>query len=261
MKEHSLARLKDKVALVSGGVSGIGLASAVALAEAGATVVVSDVQDLLADQALTEIRAAGGEAQYRNHDVTEEETWEKIVDEIVETYGHLDIVVNNAGIGGAGGRIDEVSLESWRQVLAINLDGVFLGVKHAIRAMRQEGNAGSIINISSVLGLVGLPNTAAYAASKGGVRLLTKAVALECADRGDPIRVNSVHPGFIDTPLVASAIQRGGQVTKRAIEALQPTGQMGRPRNIADAVVFLASDESAFMTGSEMVVDGGYTAR
>jgi len=252
-------RVGGKVALVTGGASGIGRATAELFAEEGATVVLTDLQDGPGEDVAAGIRAAGGTASYYHHDVTDEAAWEKVVGETLTAHGRLDILFNNAGIGGSGVPVDEMSLDYWRQTMSVNLDGVFLGIKHGVRAMKESG--GAIINTSSILGLVGLPNTAAYTASKGGVRLLTKAVAMECAARGLNIRVCSVHPGFIDTPMVGGAIQRGGPERREAILKSQPTGQMGEPRDIAEGVLYLASDAAKFVSGSELIIDGGYVAR
>ena len=252
-------RVGGKVALVTGGASGIGRATAELFAEEGATVVLTDLQDGPGEDVAAGIRAAGGTASYYHHDVTDEAAWEKVVGETLTAHGRLDILFNNAGIGGSGVSVDEMSLDYWRQTMSVNLDGVFLGIKHGVRAMKESG--GAIINTSSILGLVGLPNTAAYTASKGGVRLLTKAVAMECAARGLNIRVCSVHPGFIDTPMVGGAIQRGGPERREAILKSQPTGQMGEPRDIAEGVLYLASDAAKFVSGSELIIDGGYVAR
>ena len=254
-----MGRVADKVALITGGASGIGLATGQLMAREGATVVLSDLQDGAGDEAVAAIIAAGGTAQYHHHDVTDEAEWKKIIETVQADHGRLDILVNNAGVGSSGLPVDETPLEFWRDTMAVNLDGVFLGVKHGVGAMKEQG--GVIINTSSILGVVGLPLTAAYTASKGGVRLLTKAVAIECAARGLNIRVNSVHPGFIDTPMVGGAIQRGGPARREAILQSQPTGQMGEPSDIAEGILYLASDAAKFVTGSELIIDGGYLAR
>lgn len=231
-------------------------------------VVITDVQDEGGQETVATIEAAGGRAAYHHHDVTDEGDWKKIIAEVIEAHGKLDILVNNAGVGGTGIPVEELPLEAWRNTMSVNLDGVFLGVKHGVGAMKDNGSGGgsgggggSIINTSSVLGFVGLPHTAAYTASKGGVRLLTKAVAIECAARGLNIRVNSVHPGFIDTPMVGGAIQRGGPERREAILKSQPTGEMGRPQDIAEGILYLASDAARFVSGTELVIDGGYLAR
>lgn len=255
-----MGRVDGKVALVTGGASGIGRASALLLAREGAKIMVTDLQQETGEAVASEIVGSGGHAHFMSHDVTDETEWQNVIDATHERFGGLDVLVNNAGVGGGGVFIDEMELEVWRHCLAVNLDGVFLGVKHGIRAMIRTGR-GSIINTSSILGVVGLPRTANYAASKGGVRLLTKAAAVECAARKLDIRVNSIHPGFIETPLVAGAIQQRGPEMREMIESLQPTGEMGRPDDIANGVLYLASDESRFVTGSELVIDGGYLAR
>ena len=255
-----MGRVDDKVALITGGASGIGRATAELMAREGAMVVLTDVQDEAGAGVAAAIADAGGMVAYHHHDVTDEAAWIKIIEEVRAEYGRLDILVNNAGISGASGvPVEEIALESWRGTMSVNLDGVFLGVKHGVAAMTEGG--GSIINTSSILGFVGLPFTSAYSASKGGVRLLSKAVAMECAARGLKIRVNSVHPGFIDTPMVGGAIQKGGPERREAILSSQPTGEMGRPEDIAEGVLYLASDAAKFVTGSELVIDGGYLAR
>ena len=255
-----MGRVDDKVALITGGASGIGRATAELMARGDAMVVLTDVQDEAGADVAATIADAGGMVAYHHHDVTDEAAWIKIIEEVRAEYGRLDILVNNAGISGASGvPVEEIALESWRGTMSVNLDGVFLGVKHGVAAMTEGG--GSIINTSSILGFVGLPFTSAYSASKGGVRLLSKAVAMECAARGLKIRVNSVHPGFIDTPMVGGAIQKGGPERREAILSSQPTGEMGRPEDIAEGVLYLASDAAKFVTGSELVIDGGYLAR
>ena len=254
-----MGRVSGKVALVTGGSSGIGRATSELLAQEGAAVVLTDLQDSLGDEVAAGIREKEGQATYYHHDVTDEAAWENIIGRVLDEHGQVDILFNNAGVGGGGVPVDEMTLEYWRQTMSVNLDGVFLGIKHSVRAMTENG--GVIINTSSVLGVVGLPNTAAYTASKGGVRLLTKAVAMECAARGLNIRVCSVHPGFIDTPMVGGAIQRSGPDRREAILKSQPTGQMGEPRDIAEGVLYLSSDSAKFVSGSGLVIDGGYLAR
>ncbi len=260
-----MGRVEGKVAIVTGGASGIGRGCALRLAEEGARVAVTDIQDKAGAAVVAEIEAAGGKALYLRHDVTQESEWIAVIQRVADHFGRLDILVNNAGIGLLG-PVTEFSLEDWRRQNAVNLDGVFLGTKHAIPVMRETGG-GSIINMSSVAGLQGAPSFSGYCASKGGVRLFTKAVALECATAG--IRVNSVHPGVIDTPIWASvateelAMSAGDAATPdpKAIAAqLVPSGEVGYPRDIADGVVYLASDESRYMTGAELVIDAGITA-
>ena len=254
-----MGRVQDKVALITGGASGIGRATALALAREGAKVAISDLQDETGTRTLAEIESIGAEAIYLHHDVTQEADWEQVIAAVEAPFGRLDILFNNAGVGGNGLTLEEMPLEAWHRTISVNLDGVFLGVKHAIRAMKANG--GAIINTSSVLGFVGLPNSAAYTASKGGVRLLTKAAAIECMALGYNIRVNSVHPGLIDTPMVQGAIQRRGPDMRTFIEGYQPGGAMGRPEDIAAGVLYLASDEARFNNGSELVIDGGLLAR
>jgi NAD(P)-dependent dehydrogenase (short-subunit alcohol dehydrogenase family) len=216
---------------------------------------------------LTDVAADAGEAVAGEipgsvvlaQDVTDEARWTEVVEATVQRFGRLDVLVNSAGIGEGGQPILEATLDNWRRTIGINLDGTFLGVKAVAPTMAAAGR-GSIINISSILGKVGLPGAAAYCASKGGVLMLTKAVALELAPLG--VRVNSVHPGFIETPMVLNAFRNSENENEMRdmIVGRHAVGRLGVPREIADAIVFLASDESSFMTGSEMVVDGGYTA-
>jgi NAD(P)-dependent dehydrogenase (short-subunit alcohol dehydrogenase family) len=212
------------------------------------------------------ILKSGGKAEYIHHDVTQEEEWQAVVAGIRARHGRLDILVNNAGIG-IGGSVLEMTLENWRRQTAINLDGVFLGVKHSIPLMRASGDGGSIVNISSVAGLKGSANLAGYCATKGGVRLFTKSVAMECANAKDGIRVNSVHPGLIETPIwitVQAAITPGtnSMPDLDAMSAMAvPLGVKGVPLDIANGVLWLCSDEARYVTGMEMVIDGGLTIR
>ena len=257
-------RVAGKVSIITGGASGIGRACAMRLAEEGATVVVTDIQDDLGKQVVVDIEAAGGNAQFLHHDVTSEDEWVAVVAGVVEAHGRLDVLVNNAGIG-IGGSIVEMTLDDWHRQQAINLDGVFLGMKHGIPPMRDSGG-GSIINMSSVAGLKGSPRLAAYNATKGGVRLLTKGVALECAQNRWNVRVNSVHPGIIETPIWdtvgASTISSDSDRLDVAAlaEVAVPTGVLGQPRDIANGVLFLASDDATYVTGTELVIDAGLSA-
>jgi len=259
-----MARLQGRVALVTGGASGIGRACAERLAEEGAAVAVTDIQEALGREVVAGIEAAGGKAVFYAHDVTSEPAWEQVVAAVQADLGGLSILVNNAGIG-IGGSIVDMTLADWQRQQAINLDGVFLGVKYGIRAMREAGG-GAIINLSSVAGLKGAANLAAYNATKGGVRLFTKGVALECARSGWNIRVNSVHPGIIDTPIwgkidAVPLAEGANTVDIDAMAAVAvPLGRTGTARQIADGVVFLASDEASYITGTELVIDGGMTA-
>lgn len=257
-------RVAGSVAIVSGGASGIGRSSAIRLAAEGATVMVTDIDDDMGTETVALIEQAGGTAQFMTHDVADEAAWQDVVAKTVANGGGLDILVNNAGIA-IGGSIVDMELADWQRQQAINLDGVFLGCKHAIPAMRDSGG-GSIINMSSVAGLRGSARLAAYNATKGGVRLFTKGVALECAQNQWNVRVNSVHPGIINTPIwgkinPAMQTEEAPQLDPAALATMAvPSGVLGTPENIADAVLFLASDDSTYVTGTEVVVDGGLSA-
>jgi 3(or 17)beta-hydroxysteroid dehydrogenase len=255
-----MGRVEGKVALVTGGALGLGRAAVELLAREGARIAVTDVKDAEGRAVVEKIGAAGGEAIYIHHDVAQEADWERAIAETLKRFGKLDIVVNNAGVALAG-NVEGTSLDQWRWLMSINLDGVFLGTKHGVAAMKEHG--GSIINLSSIEGLIGDPNLAAYNASKGGVRLFTKSAALHCAKSGYKIRVNSIHPGYIWTPMVEGYV--GGQndpvEARRDLAGLHPLGHLGEPDDIAYGVLYLAADESKFMTGSELVIDGGYTAQ
>ena len=272
-----MGTLTGRVAFVTGAASGIGRACAVQLAAEGAIVFVTDIDAEGGRKTVELIEAAGGQATFRGQDVTEEPRWAELVKRVMYLYGRLDILVNNAGIGTSG-LITDVTLEQWNRQMDINVTSCFLGTKHALPAMRSprpDGHiGGSIINISSVAGLGGSAGMSAYCASKGAVRLLTKAVAMECAAMKDGIRCNSVHPGIIDTPIwqkidtsgalsaaLATASQPGANaIDVDAVGAGAPVGFAGKPEDIAAGVVFLASDASRYMTGSELVIDGGWTA-
>jgi NAD(P)-dependent dehydrogenase (short-subunit alcohol dehydrogenase family) len=229
---------------------------------------VTDIQD--GQAVVDEIVAAGGKAHFRIQDVRDEQNWIDVVKECEDRYGKLNVLVANAGIG-IGGPVTEFSLADWKRQIEINLDGVFLGTKHGIPAMRRA-KSGSIIMISSLAGMQGAVGLSGYCATKGGVRLFAKAVAVECARMGDPIRVNSVHPGVIDTPIWTKIDPAGGEflsgtspggnaLDPNAIAAVMvPGGQVGYPTDIANGVLFLASDASRYMTGAEMVIDGGILA-
>ncbi|MCE2576622.1 SDR family oxidoreductase [Komagataeibacter sp. FNDCR2] len=256
-----MGRVSGKVALVTGAALGIGKATALLLAREGAKVVVADLKEKEGQAIVAEIESAGGEAMFVSLNVTAEADWEKAMAAITGRFGRLDIAVNNAGIL-YNGSVETTSLADWRRVQSVNLDGVFLGTRYAVEAMKPHGG-GSIINLSSIEGLIGDPALAAYNASKGGVRLFTKSAALHCARSGYKIRVNSIHPGYIWTPMVQGfTAETPDQVAARQkLIDLHPLGHLGEPDDIAYGIVFLASDESKFMTGSELVIDGGYTAQ
>lgn len=257
-------RVAGKVALVSGGARGLGGATSTLLAAHGAAVVIGDLDLQAAERLAEQIRADGGTARAVRLDVTSEADWSAVIAGICAAEGRLDIAVNNAGIAHVASVEDE-TLEGWRQTQSVNLDGVFLGTKHAITAMKAglAGPSGSIINISSIRGIVSDPNTPAYDASKGGVRSFTKSAALHCAAIGSGIRVNSVHPGYVLTDMVRNGVTQLPEPEQALaqITALHPLGRLGEPEDIAYAVLYLASDEARFVTGSELVVDGGYTAQ
>ncbi|MEC9224522.1 MAG: glucose 1-dehydrogenase [Actinomycetota bacterium] len=254
-------RVAGKVSIVTGGASGIGRACSMLLTAEGSTVVVTDIQDEAGAAVVAEIQAAGGSASYLHHDVTSEDEWKAVATSVMEAHGRIDVLVNNAGIG-IGGSVLDFELSDWQRQMAINVDGVFLGMKHCIPGMRDTGG-GSIINMSSVAGLKGSPRLAGYHASKGAVRLMTKSVALECARERWNVRVNSVHPGIIETPIwdtVGAALTRSENASIDVDSMAQvavPTGVLGQPTDIANGVLFLASDDSIYMTGSEVVIDAG----
>lgn len=251
-------RMQDKIVLVTGGASGIGLATARALVREGAKVVVTDRNVKGGEAAAAEL---GPQVEFLAQDVTREERWVEVIAHIADKYGRLDGLVNNAGCGSLH-NIEEETLEGWRFVHAVNVESVFLGCKHGIKAMKQTGG-GSIVNISSVAGLLGAPDLPAYCSSKGAVRLLTKSVALWCAQQKYEIRCNSVHPSFLETPMVQSMIDIApdGDKMRRRLERTSPLGRLGKPEDAANIVLFLLSDESPFVTGAEFVVDGGTTAQ
>lgn len=259
-----MGRVEGKVALVTGGASGIGAACAEILAREGAFVVITDLQD---DKGAALARDLGGKSRFVHHDVTSEEEWAQVIGEVERDFSRLDILVNNAGIGLGSPSITTMSLADFRRQQAVNVEGVFLGIKHALPLMRKAGNGGSIVNMSSVAGLKGSPILAAYCATKGAVRLLTKAVAMECANFKDGVRVNSVHPGIIETPIWLSIVGVGDPGTNAppdldAMSAMAvPLGVKGLPKDIAQGVLWLASEESRYVTGAELVIDGGLSVR
>ena len=265
-------RVDGKVAIVTGGARGLGAASAKKLAQGGAQVVLTDLREELGAKTAAEINDAGGNAIFLTQDTASEEQWVDVVTKTKEHFGGVDILLNNAGIG-TGGRIDKMELKDWQHMMGINMEGVFLGMKHCIPPMRERAEkwagGGSIINISSIMGFIGAPGSTAYCASKGGVRLATKAAALECAKLGFNIRVNSVHPGYMETEGLQSAMRAiaktsGDEAKEAARQDMiksTPIGRLGKPEDIANGVLFLASDDASFITGTELVIDGGVLAQ
>jgi 3(or 17)beta-hydroxysteroid dehydrogenase len=250
-------RVQGKVALITGGGSGIGRATALTLAREGAIVVATDRHEEAATKTARMIGEAGGQARSLAHDVTDEAQWKTVFASLRQEEGRLDIVFNNAGIGNDGLLLKDTTLEQWRKVNAVNVEGVFLGTKYGIEMMAEAGG-GSIINVSSIYGITGAIGSVSYNASKGAVRLLTKGAALECGKAGNGVRVNSIHPGFIETPLTAKRF--ADNAARDFMISRTPIGRPGHPQDIANGVLFLASDESSFMTGAELVIDGGFTA-
>jgi len=253
--------LKDKVCAVTGGAKGIGRATCIRLAREGARVAILDLDDDDGAEVLEAVEAEGVDAEYRHLDVSDEAAVREALQGIAERFGRLDVLVNNAGISGANKPTHEVTAEEWDKVMAVNVSGVFYGTKAAVPLMRRAGG-GSIVNLSSIYGIIGAPDIPPYHASKGAVREMTKVDALLYA--ADGIRVNSVHPGFIWTPLVealAEESEQGKEAFRRELDALHPIGHVGEPEDIAAGIAYLASDDAKFLTGSELVIDGGYTAR
>jgi len=259
-------QVKGKIVLVTGGASGIGAAIAELLAQEGATVVATDIDELGGSWLVERINKRGGKAVFLQQDVTSEERWAEIVAEIDNRFGRLDVLVSNAGIGIGVPSVIDMSLADWHRQTAINLDGVFLSVKYGLPLMRKSGG-GSIIMMSSIAGIRGAAGLAGYCATKGGVRLFAKAVAMECAAARDGIRVNSVHPGIIDTPIWDKIpTEASGRRANAPIDPDEraklaaPLGRAGQAAEIASGVLYLASDASRYVTGTELVIDGGMCA-
>lgn len=252
-----MERVKDKVVIVTGGALGIGKETCILLAKEGAKVAVTDILDEQGEQLVKEISQAGGVSKFWHLNVADESAVKKVISEVVSEFGKLDGIVNNAGIAGVNKPTDELTEAEWDQVMDINVKGVFFCTKHAIPFLKKNGN-GSIVNLSSIYGIIGAGDIPHYHASKGAVRLMSKNDALIYAK--DKIRVNSIHPGFIWTPLVE---EFGKDVPnfRENLNNLHPLGHAGEPADIGYGIVYLISDEAKFVTGSELVIDGGYTAR
>jgi NAD(P)-dependent dehydrogenase (short-subunit alcohol dehydrogenase family) len=266
-------RLQDRVALITGAAAGIGEATARRFAEEGAIVIAADIDDAAGQKLVAALNAGGQRAHYRHLDIASEADWQQTTAWLRERFGGIDILVNNAGIAVVK-PIAETTLEDFRRVMRINVEGVFLGIKHGAEVMRERARArpagGAIVNLSSVLGMRGLPDNIAYGTSKGAVRQMTKCAAIEFAERGDNIRVNSVHPAITQTPMVAAELKEWSQsatlgttdeaATRDAFAARLPLKRLGTPLDIANMVLFVASDECAFTTGAEFAADGGRLA-
>jgi NAD(P)-dependent dehydrogenase (short-subunit alcohol dehydrogenase family) len=260
-------RVEGKVALVTGAANGIGRSAALMLAREGAKIAATDLQDEKGAALLRELRAMGCECEceYYHHDVTREDDWLSVVAQVRTRFGRLDVLVNNAGIGLSSSVVD-MAFADWKRQMAVNLDGVFLGVKYSLPLMR-EGGGGSIINVSSIAGIKASPNLSGYCATKGGVRLFTKSVALECAAARDGVRVNSLHPGITETAIwdtLIGTVEDGsnggkerGPTLDKLTERAVPLGYKAAPDDIANGILWLASDESRYVTGTELVIDGG----
>ena len=248
-------RLKGKVSLVTGGASGIGAAISKVFAVEGAKVAVADISEEAAGRVVMEIENADGEAFFLSLDVTKEEAWVAAMERVLQAYGRLDVLVNCAGIA-LRDPIDQTPLADWEKVMAVNSTGVFLGTKAAARVMKKQGS-GCIINMCSIFGLVGNPVGVSYPASKGAVKLLTRSAAVQLGPYG--VRVNSICPTYCETPLTETMLR--DPAVKQRLESLHPLGRLARPEDIAYGALYLASDQAAFVTGTELVIDGGFTAR
>lgn len=255
-----MKRLEDKVVIVTGGSLGIGRSACLLMAKEGAKVAITDVLDNEGEELVKEIVALDGVAKFWHMDVSKEDQVKKVFEYVFKKFGKIDVLVNNAGISGTNKPTHEVTESEWDKVMAVNVKGAFFATKHVIPFMKKNGE-GSIINLSSIYGLIGAPDVPPYHASKGALRLMTKTDALLYAK--DSIRVNSIHPGFIWTPMVENHLKAQGDVDagKKSVGELHPLGHIGEPDDIGWGIVYLASDESKFVTGSELVIDGGYTAR
>ena len=259
-----MARVAGKVVIVTGAANGLGRSMAAALVREGARgVVLTDVDTKAGEEAAAELRAAGHDARFMAHDVTSEAAWADVLGATLAAFGRIDVLVNNAG-GGTYSDIETCSPEEFRRVVATNLEGTFLGTQAVVKAMKETGG-GSIVNISSIASMVGSPNLVAYCAAKAGIEAMTRSVAVYCGERRYGIRVNSVHPGLIDTrsgsEMARLATGQDEETALGIFASFHPIGRIGVPEDIAQAVLYLASDDSSFVTGASLVVDGGMTAR
>ncbi|WP_427109294.1 SDR family NAD(P)-dependent oxidoreductase [Lysinibacillus xylanilyticus] len=250
-------RLENKVAIITGGGTGIGKETALLFAKEGAKVVITDINEQSGSAAVKDIQAIGGEAFFVRHDVSNEADWKKVADETINTFGKVDVLFNNAGIYIIK-PLAEIELAEWNRLMSINVTGVFLGMKHIMPLMAKQ-NKGSVINASSIAGLTGAAGHVLYGASKGAVRIMTKDAAMEYASAG--VRVNSIHPGYIDTGMADYASETTGNSKEQLGKNLFPLGRLGSVNEVAKMVLFLASDESSFSTGAEFIIDGGATAK
>ncbi len=255
-----MKRAENIVCVVTGGSLGIGRSACKLLAQQGAKVAITDIKDEEGKKLAEEIKNKDGVARFWHLDVSKESEVQEVFSQIDKEFGSIDCLVNNAGISGTDKPTHELTEEQWNKVMSVNVNGVFLCTKHAIPYMKKKGK-GSIINLSSIYGIIGAPDIPPYHASKGAVRLMTKTDALMYAK--DNIRVNSIHPGFIWTPLVENYLKEQGSVEegRKKLDSLHPIGHVGEPDDIGNAVVYLSCDESKFITGSELIVDGGYTCK
>jgi 3(or 17)beta-hydroxysteroid dehydrogenase len=253
-----MTRLEGKTILITGAASGLGAAAARRLHREGAFVVVTDRNVAAGSNVAAEL---GDRGLFRELNVTEETAWIAVIDEVIAARGRLDGLVNNAGIGRSGS-IEEATLEDWRLTHAVNVEGVFFGCKHAVRVMKERGG-GSIVNVSSIAALIGAPGLCAYASSKGAVRSLTKSVAMHCAQRGYGIRCNSIHPVFIETPMLEAMVRESAdpERMRRGLEKSVPLGRIGAPEDVAAAIAYLVSEDARFLTGIELPIDGGFMAQ
>ncbi len=262
-----MSRLDGKVCLITGAARGIGARTAEVFAEHGAFVYLTDLDEGAGEEKAKALRDAGGQARFLKHNVVSEDDWIQVLGVVRDEHQRLDVLVNNAGIELIK-PLANLTLDDWHKVSSVNLDGVFLGTKHAVPLMQRKEGMASVINLSSVAGIIGAPFQSAYCMTKGGVRLFTKAAAMEFAALGLNIRVNSMHPGVINTSMGNELLDTFAKLqgkTREEVEAWfagqQPLGPLGDPDAIANGLLFLASDESAFMTGAELVIDGGLTAQ